>query len=89
MKVRKDPHGLYVRTEGYVFRPRDKTRYKFWDSVEAHLVKGTFTAQVGEEVWDSHGTNFYLVYDKDGKYVTTRFKKSTEVFNPDTVGHHG
>jgi hypothetical protein len=81
MKIRQDVHGLYVSTGGYFFRA-DQSRYTAGDEVKVQHLGGKTSAKVGEEVWYSHGTNFYLEYDVDGKYKSTRFRKSVDVFDP-------
>lgn len=55
--IRKDSHGLYVRTGGYVFRPNPNkaTFLREGDRTKAHHISGTVRAKVANETWFSHG----------------------------------
>jgi len=65
--VRRDSHGLYVKTGGYLFRPQRtctpfsigredaKGNFEKGKRVKAHHVACTVFAKVGEERWFSHG----------------------------------
>lgn len=76
-RVRKDSHGLYVRTGGYVFRPEPSahtvgrsahpTKINEGDQVKARHISGTPWGRVGGEIWHDHGS--YI--DDHGKQIST------------------
>lgn len=84
-KVRQDKHGLYVKTDGSIFRPLFPAEY-------AHVYKNKTTAQAGDEVAARHirCTELASIKIKDtkemwfyhGSYLN---KKSEDVYEPN---HH-
>jgi len=76
-KIKKDSHGLYVRTDGSIFRPQQsnyryeiindingQSKYKEGETIKAYHCSQTPLAKVGDEYWFSHGC--YIGF-KDGK----------------------
>lgn len=93
MKIREDSHGLYVRTNGGVYRPvpakgligfdplnlliRLPSKYKAGEDVPVRHISQSVLAKVGEEHWWVHGDN--------ASFDTGRYKlvDTNTVWNPD------